>query len=413
MLKLSFADQIEYRRLAGRETLVDTPPECAYLWEKGKAAGFHLGRLYMVNEPLDPGAGGAWHRESGDVWLHCPPSPDSPVRSQTNLLHELAHADLRTRATEMLDGYWDGEAATWRRARELAVEWGVEHLLTQEALEGYLQETEELREAHRQAGSLAGSLCPYTAGRAYDALRIALAERLGEQSWDHDLFEAVLYGYCELPDYDAAAVDFDRSLLRGCWSLGYTQNGDFGSLALPQDEKSAGCLRYAMQHITPASRRRGDWKAGAQTIRYEDGEVTYLFHTRVESDADLEQALWALNSALLDYPQASVMAHWDCFGDDLERQSARIYHLSVHYEHPDGTSRTPITRGEIWVLCQPRHEHSTKAEAALQRFIRGWLRVQGLRCGRLSEGLYELWSWQEAAQRRRSSAPVAEASSAA
>src|SRR5437016_14169192 len=102
MLKLSFANHIEYRRLAGQKTLVDTPPECAYLWEKGKAAGFHLGRLYVVSEPLDPGAGGAWHRESGDVWLLL--RPDSPVRTQTNLLHELAHADLRTPAPDTLDG---------------------------------------------------------------------------------------------------------------------------------------------------------------------------------------------------------------------------------------------------------------------------------------------------------------------
>ena len=52
MIKLSLADQIEYRRFSGREILMDTPRECTRLWEKGKVTGFHRGQLYVVDVVL-------------------------------------------------------------------------------------------------------------------------------------------------------------------------------------------------------------------------------------------------------------------------------------------------------------------------------------------------------------------------
>lgn len=99
MMCLPLERQLEMERLLyGRDRrIAEPPPVLLELWERGRAAGYPLGRLYVLDAPLVPGVGGTYHRPSGDVWVHH--DADAPDATVVRLLHEIGHAARRPRDT--------------------------------------------------------------------------------------------------------------------------------------------------------------------------------------------------------------------------------------------------------------------------------------------------------------------------
>lgn len=244
MVEFSLGEHLRYLRdFAHEDLVIETPPRCQALWERGQAAGFHLGRLYVLSRPLTPGVGGEYHPLSGDVWvLHDPTRPEQVART---LLHELADAQRPPAApAPTIDASCDEEAATEERTRDLADAWGVADLFGDEDLRAALAAVETLRERLATAGELAGTLALAAARAAYAAL-LRLA---GEAGWAGATLDDALFGVADEATV-ARALDFDRCALRGRWRLGWGAGIDFGSLALTPDAASGALLRSALRAV--------------------------------------------------------------------------------------------------------------------------------------------------------------------
>src|SRR5579871_905266 len=96
MAVMTLDQQLEVERLMyGRDRRVPAPQLLRELWNRGRAAGYHLGTLYVLDAPLAAGTGGSYDRATGNIWvLH---DPEHPERAAARLLHELGHSARRER----------------------------------------------------------------------------------------------------------------------------------------------------------------------------------------------------------------------------------------------------------------------------------------------------------------------------
>ena len=113
----------------GDNPLLPTPPAYAALWERARAAGLRLGRLYVVRRALAPDAGGGFSPTTGDIWVYHGEAMASPERGLLHLLHELAHAKRGTTAATSVDADWSEEAETFREAQAFVRRFGLPDLV--------------------------------------------------------------------------------------------------------------------------------------------------------------------------------------------------------------------------------------------------------------------------------------------
>lgn len=381
---MTLEQQLEYVKMFSQVDLRITPipPLCLQIWEQAQADGISLGKLFVLRQSLEPGVGGSYNIESGDIWITF--DEEHPEVAAKCLLHELAHAKRRTKHDGDIDSDWDEEAEVFRLARQLAVDWGLEEVFTEGQLEQELEGVERLRERHWAAANLAGTTERHLARAAYQALYVMA----GQSGWTMDVLDEALHGWSEDPATNAAVVDFPRSYLRSAWRLIGYEGGDFGPLTLAQGEDSGNLLRSTLRQMAKGTvvphfqrQQRGTWAAD------------FCFLPLSEA-YELTRVIAAAQAALLKHPEGSALASWWVYGNAVNA-SCRLYRLSVDYE-----DHQPDT--ELWVLATPERQRDMIAEAAWQRYIAGWVAprgshresVVGLRRESLKEGLQLLWGLQ-------------------
>lgn len=379
----TIAEELHIIRLtAGRDILLPTPPECEALLALARSEGIETSRLYVLSVPLTPYKGGSFLRRDRSLWIHYDQSrPDGLDQALRYELHELAHAKKPPDDYASIDEDWDEEAETWRRAAELAAQWGWEHLFPAGYLEERLAELEALREHHWAAGYLVGSLSPAIARAAYDAL----CDLRLKEGWDFTLFGDALGGWSEDTLATSRVLDFDRCQLRS-WRGPYQRGGSFGEMALRYTERTDRVLRSALrtQAANPVCLKQLVW----QKSRHGGTELCFL---QVEDEQDLYQAIGTLNALLLDEPAESVLATWHCYGQPSRGQTPPLYRLAVRY----GEQLQPIGKADrkAWILFPSSHPRLLTCEAALQRYIASWQTWTSFECEGIGEGLSMLWSW--------------------
>ena len=376
---------IERYRMLGDDPIIPTPPELAALWAQARAdpafAGCCFGHLLTARLPLAWRAGGAHYPETGDTWVLW--YADDPQRTRRNLLHELAHKQRGSGVPATIDQDWQEEHDTWADAQALAIRWGLADLLTDDVLAQCQGEVEQLWSEHLAAASLAGTSLPNLARAAHQAL----SDLAYQQQWDDNTFDSALNGFHEDDAINDMAVLFDRTLLRGSWSLGWGTGGSFGAFALT-DEHACGTLRDTMTRVA-----NGDRQRPFQIVdRGPDYETIALWLGELEDDFILPTVLGACQVALLAH-SGSAFAHWTLYADRPD--AAQVYRLEVRYdEQDDGASPPPA---ELWILTHPhRKERGRRAVAVLQMYIQSWLRttkldVEPLAAG-YAYGLSTLWN---------------------
>ena len=379
---LSLEDRLHLLHLQGIELVVSPPPVCLDLWQRAKAdSTFHLGQLFVLSQPLLPFTGGTYNRVTGDIWVLL--DAEEPQRTAQWLLHELAHARQRLQdPPESIDADWDQEAATFRQARELALEWGRGDLFSEEALAGELEAIEQYREAHWAACELAGSTQPHLARAMHEAVGLL---KLRHQ-WDAATFEAALHGYADDPALPLAVVGVDRCGLRGSWRLLGDEGTETEALHLPQDEESARLLRWTLADLARDRQSRPSRFVRQRSVADEQIDLAFL---RLASQADLGQVVRQTQRALLAYDEeASALARWTVFGSQTEAAGPRLYHLRVDYR-TDHRPHPPSA--EVWVLAQPERPRDLVAEAAWQLYLGSWRRLSHVQAEPLADGLERLW----------------------
>lgn len=390
----TIAEELQIIRLTtGRDILLDTPEECEELLARAQSDGIEVSYLYVLSAPFSPYKGGSFLRRDRSMWVHYDQSrPDGLTRALRYELHELAHAENPHGDYESLDQDWDEEERTWKRAVQLACQWGWERLFPPGYLEERLAELEVLREHHRAAGYLVGSLSPALARVAYDALcDLRLKER-----WDLTFFGAALGGWSEDPLANGRVLDFDRCLLRS-WRVPYERGGSFGQMRLRSTERSDSMLRAALRAVT-------EHPVAPTHLGWQKSRGTELCFIQVEEEQDFSQAIGALNGLLLDGAPASVLATWHCYGDPARDRTPPLYRLAVHYgDDANGfvaaearaaqPSPGSAADREAWILFPWSRSRGLIFEAALQRYISSWLAWQSLQQESACNGLTLLWGW--------------------
>ena len=386
---MDIPQRLEIIRLThGSNIHLPTPPACAALIERARADGILLGRLYVLSCPLTPGVRGSYDRTSGDLWCHFYAGDqrgDRPVLQC--LLTLIAHAKLCQPVPETIEQDWQQEQAAWEAAIALASAWGMEDVFPEADLSEREREAEHLLVCHQAAGELAGNLDPFIARAAYHAL----ADIRHERGWNDEQFEAALYGYSEQDEENAAVLAFDRTLLRASWSIPYRTSREgppFGEWTLPQPLGAQHVLRHALEHAACAKKNR-------TTLRFVEREwfdvPLHLHFRRVESDLDLTQLIDTANAWLIEEGRdLSAEGMWWLYAGSAEH----VYRLTVHYKPSFDETRPaeqmPPAR-ELWALFRVG-QHLRNVEAAYQRYILSWLRLQELRCEPLADGLQLLWA---------------------
>ena len=377
------------RLTQGRNILLPTPPACATLMERARAEGIFVGRLFVLSRALVPGVRGSYDRISGEMWCHYYGGDPRGERSILQcLLTLIAHAKLLQPVPETIEQAWQQEQAAWEAAVALAREWGMEDVFPAADLFAREREAEHLLAWHQASGELAGNLDPLIAREAYHALD----DVRHEHGWADEQFEAALFGYSEHDEDNAAVLAFDRTLLRASWSIPYRSKREgppFAEWTLPQPVGAQHILRHALEHAARARKNR-------TTPRFVEREwfdvPLHLHFRRVESDLDLTQVIDTANAALIEEGRGlSAEGMWWLYAGSAEH----VYRLTVHYKPSLDETRPaeqmPPAR-ELWALF-PVGQHLRNVEAAYQRYIVSWLRLQELRCEPLTDGLQLLWAY--------------------
>lgn len=384
-------EQLEIIRITrGTNILLPTPPACAVLMQRAQAEGIFVGQLFVLSCSLLPGIKGSYDRTSGDMWCHY--YADDPEGNHTVLrclLTLLAHAKLRQPVPETIEQDWQQEQMAWEAAIAMARVWDMEDLFPESVLSAREREAERLLTFHQAAGELAGNLDPFVARAAYHAL----ADIRLERDWSDEQFEAALYGYSEHDEDNAAVLAFDRTLLRFSWSIPYRSQREgppFGDWTLPQPVCAQNVLRSVLERATRIRTHR----TPLRSIEREWFETPLHLHfLRVESDLDLTRVIDTANAWLIEEGRGlAAEGMWWLYASS---SSERVYRLTVHYKPSLDDARLagglPPAR-ELWALFRTG-EHMRTVEAAYQRYILSWLRMQELRCEQLIEGLQLLWAY--------------------
>jgi len=390
----TIAEELQIIRLTtGRDILLDSPQECEEMLAQARSEGIEVSRLYVLSTPLGLYKGGSFLRRDRSMWIHYDRShPDGLNRALRYELHELAHAENPPVDYTSIDQDWDEEERTWKRAVQLACDWGWERLFPAGYLEERLAELEVLREHHWSAGYLLGSLSPSLARVAYDAL----CDVRVQEGWDLSFFGAALGGWSKDPLANARVLDFDRSLLRS-WRVPYQRGGAFGSMRLHSTERSDSLLRTTLRAVA-------EHPLALTQLNWQKSRGTDLCFIQVEEEQDFCLAIGALNGLLLDGAPASVLATWHCYGDSTRDRTPPLYRLAVHASDdtnglealdPPVVQPSPAraSEREAWILFSGSRSRALIFEAALQRYIASWLAWQSLQQESARDGLSLLWGW--------------------
>jgi hypothetical protein len=379
MLRLSIPQRIQLLEMRGHIVLMPTPFDLEEMWTRARDTGCRVGQLYIVSAPLAARATSGYLRDTGDAWLL---AHDDPAKMRYHLLLILAHACREANEPQTVDEDWDAERATLLEAQALVAVLGTDDLIPDDVLEAQLERVEQLRCHHHEAAMLAGSSDPRIVRAAY----LALCDIADERRWDDATFDLALSGVHDDEAINSAIIDFDRACMRGTWSIGMGEGGNFGAYTLPQGERSADLLRYALRQVAQGNHARPLRTIEQGEYRWRGGFLT------LDSDFELSFVLAAANTALLAYQRGSALANWHLYADQPGLGHARLYRLTVRYDD-QGSAKPDDT--DIWILVVPTRERTLCAEAALQRYIASWLRVQQLRVESLEDGyaygLTTLW----------------------
>jgi hypothetical protein len=381
---------LEVARLRlGHSILLPTPPACDELMVRARAEGIAVGQLLIVSRTLRPGVRGGYERRTGNLWCHFDAGEGGSEQELfRNLLVLLAFVKLQRPIPTTIEADWGDERDAWIEAAALAQAWQRPDLFEEATLGQRLDEIERLQSWHEAAGELVGNLDPFVARSAYHAL----AEIRHRRGWDDEAFEAALFGYSERDDDNTAVLALDRAALRATWSLpsrAQHEGPPFGDLTLPYSTTTGHLLRSALETIAHRRERRSPL---ASIERAWFDSPLHLHFARIESDLDLPSLLALYNGWLIEEaPDCAAEVMWWVYGTPGIGAS-RLYRLAVHYKKGwQGTGEPPAGH-ELWVLFRPG-ERIQRVEAALQRYILGWLSVQEVRCEPLDDGLSMLWSW--------------------
>lgn len=112
---MTLEQHLEYVQMFSQVDLRITPipPLCLQIWEHAQADGIPLGKLFVLRQSLEPGVGGTHNTESGDIWIVY--DEQHPEESAKLLLHEVAHAQRRSKLAGGIDDDWDEEALVFRQ----------------------------------------------------------------------------------------------------------------------------------------------------------------------------------------------------------------------------------------------------------------------------------------------------------
>jgi hypothetical protein len=373
----TLAERLQRLALLGRPVAVHEPPLLlAEVWARARADGLPVSQLYVLGEPLEPYVRGAYNRRTGDVWVLL--QEGAEVTAAESLLHELAHAQRQHPPATSIDDDWEEEAEVYRMARCLAERWGHPELLPEERLAQAVSECWDLAEDALVAGELAGTQEPWLARLALAGVRGALAERglgglrLSRVVWDSD----------GPPEARRAAILFPRHQLRGRWSLPFRPGGSLGPLALDASERALDVLWHTLAGVVerhPAvAWRRSAW-AGPED-EADAGDPFETADLELRDERALAPALAAAQQALLAYPQQYARGALTVYGDAVDRQTARWYHLEVAYGHD-------IPSAHVWVLATPERAYDLTVEAAFQMYLLTWAHRLDVRPERLAHGI--------------------------
>jgi hypothetical protein len=371
----------------GTNILLPTPPVCTALMERARAEGIPVGQLFVLSCSLLPGVRGSYDRISRDLWCHYDASgPRGDQSIMQCLLTLLAHARLGQPIPATIEEDWQQEQNAWREAVLLARAWELEEIFLEDDLTAREREAEHLLSCHLAAGQLAGNSKPFVARAAYSALLDTRYER----EWSIEQFEDALYGASERDEDNAAVLAFDRTLLRSSWSIPYRASREgppFGEWTLPQPVSAQNVLRHALEQASRVERMP------QQFVEREMFDAPLrLYFMRVESDLDLARVVDSANAWLIEEGRGlPAEGMWWLYAGPSER----LYRLTVRYKQPfDETipdSELPPAR-ELWILFRSG-ERLRNTEAAYQRYILSWLKMQEVRCEPLVDGLHLLWAW--------------------
>jgi hypothetical protein len=377
---------------ADHRIVLPTPSVCRQLLQHAKENGIAVGELFVVSRRMSVGYRGGYERATGNIWCHYDANePNGDGMLLQTLLILLASMQLQLPEPSTIAQDWENERIVWRFAQELALRWECPELLSPKELEERLSSLEQLSIWHMAVGELVGSRNPLHARAAYDALR-DIRRRM---AWDDHAFTEALFGTSAREEDNAVVLTFDRTGLRGNWSLAHRTKRDgppFGEFTLPYHQRTAYLLREALEAV--AARHPSHPTLRTIERPYFGDTPLHLRFFRLQEGRDLPLLLSLFHSWLVEEaPHLTAEVSWWLYAD--RTTTFRLYRLFVRYkptfEDRQGSGELPAAH-DLWILLSPSQDLRS-TESALQRYILCWRSVHEIRCEAFDEALPTLWGW--------------------
>ncbi|GHO56027.1 hypothetical protein [Ktedonobacter robiniae] len=380
------------------DPLIDPPPDAfLHLWECARAAGIVVSELFVVRQPLDPHAAGAYSVEHRDIWVwSAPEMPEEQVLR--TLLHELAHAQCPPKLPyASFEEEWAEERATWQRAIALAHRWGVAHLFPEETIAEILEEVEACLQQRLAASAILGSTDMDRTEQALRQIRLEAHAR----GWTGQLLHEVLTGTCADPGYLGEVLTFDRCVLHACWETVHEPEADpdpdtlFGPLShLHNAARLIHAVEMLQQALASCARQEEALQARLARRswhRTTSGSVSFEQSRQViQDEPSLQEAIALVNQLCFGARGYALRMHWQGYETlfarhDQGRQPAHLYCLQLIFtpwtevlttiapwmdtaELPPCAPKPPRA---IWFLF-PSGQDTIALEAAWQLFVLSW-----------------------------------------